>query len=168
MLYSKTYTLRTILKHQKKTALISLIDSIDKEDNKKAEVAILNLATNCTAIIIDMDEIELISSRKKRRPNKSVDCAFAINNGRIFFVLCEYRFNFSQIGNVTQTTLNEKVLKSSAHIKSWGEQVYQNIYFIFAQDMYQEALRRFRRMNPECNPNYIPTTCTNIINMFFK
>jgi hypothetical protein len=124
-------------------------------------------------LCIDLDSLEC--ARRNRRKgmkcnNSSMDMAFFVEyNGNSYTVLVEFRLNFKITSNIKKDDLDKKVRCSascSRHLLKFP--IYPKQYFIFPHEKLSQFKHRFRRMNPQCSPSYIPIDVSELHKIFFS
>ena len=120
--------------------------------------------------IIDMDFVEAVLARaKKRNQSKSMDSVFVIKSdseNTNQAVLTEFRFNYENLKNLKKQDLFGKVAGSTIAING-KESIHPKYYFIFKSNLRQQAIRRFRNMNPSMPNNFIATDIVGLKALFF-
>lgn len=119
-------------------------------------------------IVLDMDCVEgKLASYEKRIPNKSMDSAFVISNGKTEILLVEFRFNYRNMKNLDKRELFGKVSGSRNALISSTLNIQDNYYFVFDNNLKEQAKRRFRNMVPSMPTHYIATDLIDLKALFF-
>lgn len=121
-------------------------------------------------VVIDMDCVERRIARAARRNrNKSMDSSFVIvdsSNNANEILLVEFRFNYENMKNLDKSKLHAKVIGSKNALNNIVN-IHNKYIYIFNSDLKQQAIRRFRNMNPSMPTNYIATDIHNLKATFF-
>ncbi|OOH86482.1 hypothetical protein BMT54_10730 [Pasteurellaceae bacterium 15-036681] len=138
---------------------------VNRDDNESTEAQFIPSSYQ----VIDMDKLEAnIASFYRRKKRKSMDCSFIVeNNTSIYTVLVELRLNYTELANLKLTALKQKVKNSSAQAKLFGYPIYNELYFIFRNNIKQQAINRLNRMVPKCPSHYEVKTVEEMVEMFF-
>ena len=171
MLFNECQTISTIssnrfFKINAIGCLIGIIDLFDNNDNLKLESLDFN---NMNYKVIDMDKLEENFSRfYSRNKKKSMDLAFIIKfNNQFFTVISELRLNYINVSNLNLNSLKEKDKTSTRQSRLFNLPIHNERYFIFKNDMKQQAINRLNRMNPKCPNNYKVKTPQELYDDFF-
>ena len=121
-------------------------------------------------VAIDMDCVEvLISNELSRNRNKSMDSAFIITENDFEeseILLVEFRFNYTCMRNIKKDSLLGKV---EGTINALNNQlnIHPEYIFVFNSNLIQQAIRRFRNINPKLPTNYKITDIAGLKHLFF-
>lgn len=160
MRYSKFKTLKLAVNLQKQDCLQNLNTLVVAEGCTEA----MPFFTN-NEVIIDMDCVERkVAASNGRLQFKSMDSAFVNYIDEI--VLVEFRFNYVNMKNLDKVSLFGKVSGSTAALTGYGN-IHNRYFFIFNSTLKNQAIRRFRDMNPSMPQNYIATDLIDLKAIYF-
>jgi len=120
-------------------------------------------------IILNLDLVETQYSVKLNRleKNKSMDSAFCVSNDDSKkIVLVEYKFNKADFKSLRLVDMEGKVA-GSTEILSNHMPIHYHYYFVVQNDLIQEAVNRFYRMNPNPGRRYLAVSIDWIKETFF-
>lgn len=132
--------------------------------------------TNCSLpyfenneLVINLDLLEktLLEKNIIQQRLQSVDIAFAIlYENKINMLLVELKLNVKTPNNIEKVSLENKINNS---INRLGNQhpIHEKFIIIFPNKMIEQAKRRFFRMNPRLNSNFVPMDTQSFKNLYF-
>ena len=165
MKYSKFKTIKLSVLLNKSECLVDINTLIIKEGCLEDMPMFVN-----SEVIIDMDCVERNLSIEQGRagtPNKSMDSAFVISdNINIEILLVEYRFNYTKMKNLDKASLLGKVIGSISALNPMLN-IHPRYFYIFNSDLKNQAIRRFRNMNPSMPNDYIATDISELKALYF-
>jgi len=160
MKYSKFKTLKLAVNFQKQDCLQNLNTLVVAEGCTEAMPFFMN-----NEVVIDMDCVERkLAISNRRLKFKSMDSAFVNSIDEI--VLVEFRFNYVNMKNLDKSSLFGKVSGSTAALAGYGN-IHNKYFFIFDSSLKNQAIRRFRDMNPSMPQNYIATDLNDLKATYF-
>lgn len=122
-------------------------------------------------VVIDMDCVEKKIARSEGRcNNKSMDSAFVAldADGNCSIVFVEYRFNYQSMKNLRAKDLRGKKKFSHKNLVDLGVTNFHNkYYYIFNDNLKEQARRYFRSLYPSMPNNFIPLTIIDLKTIFF-
>lgn len=122
-------------------------------------------------IVIDMDCVESNIARSEgRNNNKSMDSAFVTldEDGSSKIVFAEFRFNYKSMKNLRAKDLRGKKKYSLQNLKQLGElNFHDKFYYIFNDNLKEQARRYFRSLYPSMPNNFKPITIEEMKVAFF-
>lgn len=169
MKYSEELTLSCLNSSLSKVnpceVIIFLDQMLDKEDDSK----VYSVLVDKNISVLDMDILESCCAKYyQRRRHKSVDLAFIVTNGiESNTVLAELRLNYTNPNHLKLKDLKEKVKTSSRQSKLFGYALYDKIYFVFSDEVKEQAKYRLSKMIPKAPSYYKAETVSGIYLQFF-
>ncbi|GAA4467327.1 hypothetical protein GCM10023093_23040 [Nemorincola caseinilytica] len=130
--------------------LLSFDDAISKNDENN-KIALPQFIKGET--VIDMDLVEADQAFQQGRDrNRSMDLAFAVedvDSSERCLVLVELKLNHIDVRrNLKQIELENKIAGSLLVLKN-GIAIYPTFFFIFADDLIQQAINKLFRFYPD-------------------
>jgi len=151
------YNYELTLAHPLAKAYSKDINILIKEDGGQGRFVV-------DTIVISLDDAEK-GSRKGDR-SKTMDIALGVinrgtskkpKNKRI--LLCEFRFNYKNVKNISATEIKNKIDYSKELLKTnYDSSIDMNTYFLFKKNIYQQARSELSRRMSGRNKNIIVTT----------